>query len=107
MVGYVLLCGETPFVSSEEAMLGFKVGSRAEAGLRERCFGGEKGKGREVDGGGLLEDAMDWVERCCEDELKERPTADQLLTHRFLKGEGGWTGRRGWEELDSPKPEQS
>ncbi|CDZ97048.1 kinase-like protein [Phaffia rhodozyma] len=99
VVAYVLLVGETPFVSSEEAMVGLQVGSKVESCLRERCFGGKDGgeTGKEPGGGGALGDAMDWVERACEVDLKDRPTAAQLLEHRFLKGNGGWTGFRGFE----------
>jgi hypothetical protein len=26
----------------------------------------------------------------------DRPSADILCQHRYLKGEGGWTGANGW-----------
>jgi hypothetical protein len=81
-----LLCGETPFVSSEEAMVGFEEETSALAGLRERCWkdgqgdGEGKGKeeGKEEDGGGALGDAMDFVLRCCEKALEDRPTVSHL-----------------------------
>jgi hypothetical protein len=51
---------------------------------------------QEQDGGGQLQDAMDMVLRCLEMEVQDRPPAEALVTHRFVKGEGGWTGYRGW-----------
>jgi hypothetical protein len=69
-------------------MVGFRAGSRAEQGLKERCLPHE---GRapgdalideepiELDGGGALIDARDYVERCCEDKLEDRPTVGLSL----------------------------
>lgn len=94
VVAYVLLCGETPFTElPDEVMEGLKEGTKAAEALRERCADAE---GVEPDGGGNLADAADLVHQCLQIDLNDRPPADALLRHRFLHGEGGWTGKRGW-----------
>ncbi|KAI9631924.1 uncharacterized protein MKK02DRAFT_21008 [Dioszegia hungarica] len=112
-VAYVLLVGETPFAElPDEVLVGLVEGSRGLEALQERCDrkgqepagdgdGGdgkreEAGEGEEGDGGGRLEDAEDLVRRCLELEVGDRPTADVLCGHRFLKGREGWVGHRGW-----------
>lgn len=99
VVGYVLICGETPFLSAEEAQVGLKEGSKARIALEKRCTGPQGEEGIEEDGGGRMRDAMDLVEQCLQDLPADRPSADNLCTHRFLRGEGGWTGFRGWEKM--------
>ncbi len=40
---------------------------------------------------------MDLVRRCLEPEVGDRPTAEQMCSHRFLRGsDGGWVGPKGW-----------
>lgn len=105
-VMYVLLVGETPFAElPDEVLVGLVEGSRGLEALRERCQGlpveGEEGERGEVDvqeedGGGTLLDAEDLVRRCLELEIADRPTADLVCGHRFLKGKDGWSGYRGW-----------
>lgn len=97
VVGYVLLVGETPFSElPDEVLKGLTADSSAEAALHARCGGSHRNEGREEDGGGRLEDAADFVRRCLEMELADRPNADVLCQHKYLRGEGGWTGKRGW-----------
>jgi protein-serine/threonine kinase len=96
VVGYVLICGETPFLSADEAQAGLAPDSRAYAALAERCKDDLADDGLEADGGGRMGDAMDFVKRCLEMQPVDRPPADALMRHRFLVGMGGWTGQRGW-----------
>ena len=96
VVAYVLLVGETPFDElPDEVLLGLGEGTHAKEALDARCAD-QQDEGREGDGGGRLGDAADWVRRCLDMEVGERPSAEQLCAHRFLKGEGGWVGKRGW-----------
>ncbi|KDN42511.1 Pkinase-domain-containing protein [Tilletiaria anomala UBC 951] len=53
----------------------------------------------QADGGGKLIDAADLIHRCLCIEKEDRPTAAQVCTHRFLAGDKGWRGPRGWEHL--------
>lgn len=97
VVGYVLMVGETPFSElPDEILVGLTAGSRAESALEERCGGTNGDEGMEADGGGSLRDASDFVRRCLEMDPADRPSADILCQHRYLKGEGGWTGANGW-----------
>lgn len=97
-VAYVLLVGETPFADlPDEVFAGLVPGSRAEEALDERCGGAHEIEGREPDGGGALGDAADFVRNCLAQEVLDRPTAEQLLQHRYLVGMDGWVGRRGWD----------
>lgn len=96
VVAYVLLVGETPFADlPDEVLAGLELGSRAESALEERCSK-DKDAGLEADGGGRLEDAADLVRQCLQKEVGDRPTAEALCGHRYLKGEGGWVGYKGW-----------
>ena len=100
-VMYVLLVGETPFGQlPDEVLVGLKEDTKAMSALRERCSperqAMEDAETQEMDGGGRLEDALDLVQRCLEMEAPDRPPADVLVQHRFVRGEGGWTGHRGW-----------
>jgi protein-serine/threonine kinase len=97
VVSYVLLVGETPFSElPDEVLVGLTADSSAEEALDARCGGKNKDEGMEDDGGGRLEDAADLVRRCLEMESGDRPNADVLCQHRYLRGEGGWTGKKGW-----------
>lgn len=87
-------------------MRGLFPSSRAEQALRAKVslsspasslsssdeMGGE--------GTGLMEDAVDLVMRCLEVDPEERPSADQVLDHRFVLGVDGWRGSRGWLAVD-------
>jgi protein-serine/threonine kinase len=97
VVGYVLLVGETPFSDlPDEVLEGLHADSRSEVALEARCGGLNLEEGAEGDGGGRLGDAADLVRRCLEMETGDRPTAEMVCQHRYLRGEGGWVGRRGW-----------
>ncbi|WVR06255.1 hypothetical protein IAU60_003285 [Kwoniella sp. DSM 27419] len=97
VVGYVLLVGETPFSDlPDEVLEGLSPHSRAYEVLDERCGATHSDEGAEEDGGGRLADAADLVKRCLELEMADRPSAEVLVDHRYLKGQGGWAGRRGW-----------
>ncbi|GMK57363.1 hypothetical protein CspeluHIS016_0401970 [Cutaneotrichosporon spelunceum] len=100
-VAYVLLVGETPFADlPDEVFIGLVPGSRAEMALEARC--GSPDEGRESDGGGSLYDAADFVRQCLQPEVSDRPTAEQLLRHKYLAGaEKSWTGFHGWERKNS------
>ena len=97
VVAYVLLVGETPFEDlPDEVITGLANDSRANQALEARCGGEHEDEGLESDGGGRLGDAADWVRRCLEMEVGERPTAELLSGHRYLVGGGGWVGKKGW-----------
>lgn len=51
----------------------------------------------DLPGSGKIEDGVDLVMRCLEIDPEDRPTADQVLEHRFILGHQGWFGPRGWE----------
>jgi protein-serine/threonine kinase len=96
VVGFVMICGETPFLSAEEAAVGLADGSKARNDLMARCGGDRGEEGDEADGGGRMADALDFVERCLELGVDDRPPAEALMEHRFLLGGNGWTGKKGW-----------
>ncbi|WRT67668.1 uncharacterized protein IL334_004640 [Kwoniella shivajii] len=97
VVGYVLLVGETPFSDlPDEVLEGLSEESRASEVLEERCGNGHQNEGTEDDQGGKLSEASDWVRRCLELDTNERPSAEILCEHRYLKGKGGWIGKKGW-----------
>ncbi|KDE06926.1 CAMK/CAMKL/PASK protein kinase [Microbotryum lychnidis-dioicae p1A1 Lamole] len=118
VLGYVLICGECPFWSPEEAMKGLEKGSRADLALQAKIdlFDGrvEDTNGKRIvsppmkDGEveetlsiflprPLMSDAVDLVKRCLETDPLDRPTANWVCDHRFLLGKEGWSGKRGWE----------
>jgi protein-serine/threonine kinase len=129
VVLYVMMCGECPFWNGEEAVAGLAEGTRAKTALEERCMLGNlvtqqandladlgdtdeqltrrggRNQARNLaddgqpDGGGKLVDGADLVERCLSLDLADRPTAEQVCTHRFLIGTHGWHGPRGWERM--------
>lgn len=97
VVAYVLLVGETPFSEvPDEVLHGLEEGTSALAALEARCGQGGGEQGLEADGGGGLGDAMDLVKRCMELNSADRPSAEMVCEHRYLKGEGGWVGHKGW-----------
>ncbi|GAA5923681.1 uncharacterized protein JCM15063_003726 [Sporobolomyces koalae] len=120
VLGYVLICGECPFWSPEEAMRGLAADSRALAQLRLKLPDSDLGvaggsPSNQVSSSSSLSDdlhdepsmadAIDLVTRCLEIDLANRPSADAACDHVFLAGEGGWRGRRGWIAVDSGEEE--
>lgn len=92
VVAYVLLVGECPFGTATDAQVGLIEGSSAWEGLQNRCANGHEQEGLEEDGGGALEDAAALVRSCLHVDLTARPTFEDILRHRFLNGQNGWTG---------------
>lgn len=91
VVAYVLLVGECPFVTPEEAQEGLTaVTAKASIALDARCGGEHEMEGEEVDGGGALKDAAKVVRACLQVDVASRPTFDKILECRFLSGNGGW-----------------
>ncbi|KAJ7660968.1 kinase-like protein [Mycena polygramma] len=91
VVAYVLLVGECPFMTPEEAQDGLASPfANASIALDERCGEGKERDGIEPDGGGALEDAAALVRACLHVEVSGRPTFDKILQSRFLAGGGGW-----------------
>ncbi|GAA5821066.1 hypothetical protein JCM10212_003099 [Sporobolomyces blumeae] len=110
VLGYVLICGECPFWSPEEAMRGLASDSRALAALQAKLptpaleIGSptsESPPPTSDDEDVAMVDAVDLVMRCLETDLKLRPSADAVCDHVFLTGEGGWRGREGWVAVGS------
>ncbi|OWZ63057.1 hypothetical protein AYX15_04874 [Cryptococcus neoformans] len=100
VVTYVLLVGETPFSElPDEVLHGLVPDSKAYAALMDRCGAGHEEEGEESDGGGKLRDAADLVMRCMEPEVGDRPSAEVLLEHRYLRGRDGWIGKKGWVKV--------
>ncbi|GAA5983338.1 hypothetical protein JCM5350_003077 [Sporobolomyces pararoseus] len=116
VLGYVLICGECPFWSPEEAMRGLSPDSRALAQLQLKLPDSALKVGTPSDNGSLTEergeeepsiaDAIDLVTRCLEIDLSLRPSADAVCDHTFLAGDGGWRGRRGWDLVESGGEEE-
>ena len=91
VVAYVLLVGECPFVTPEEAQEGVtSPAAKAVMSLEARCGGDHELEGEEIDGGGALKDAAELVKACLQVEVANRPTFDKILGSRFLSGNGGW-----------------
>jgi len=91
VVTYVLLVGECPFVTPEEAQEGvISPAAKAAMLLEARCGGDHELEGEEKDGGGALKDAAELVKACLQVEVSNRPTFDKILGSRFLSGNGGW-----------------
>jgi protein-serine/threonine kinase len=96
VVAYVLLIGEPPFsVLPDEALAGLTPDGPASEALARRCDE-TPDVGMEADGGGRLGDVADLVRQCMQFELGDRPTAEVMCSHRYLVGEGGWVGYKGW-----------
>ncbi|KIK71053.1 hypothetical protein GYMLUDRAFT_33173 [Collybiopsis luxurians FD-317 M1] len=92
VVAYVLLVGECPFMTAEEAQSGLESPfANASIALDERCIEGKELEGEEADGGGALGDAAGLVRACLRVEVSARPTFEKILQSRFLSGNGGWT----------------
>lgn len=90
VVAYVLIVGECPFMTPEEAQEGLKVlESKASIALEARC-GKYIQEDDEPDGGGSLKDAAALVKACLQVEVADRPTFDRILECRFLSGADGW-----------------
>lgn len=97
VVGYVLICGETPFLSADEVQAGLTGNNNKTFDtLMERCSGARGQEGLEADGGGRMKDAYDFVQRCLEMNPADRPPAEALVKHKFVLGDGGWVGPRNW-----------
>lgn len=103
---YVLVCGECPFWSSSEAAQGIERETRAYKALeaKVRSLAADKhrdekaGEGKGASDGeeeeASPEDALDLVARCLAIDVRERPSAHEVCSHRFLAGKsGGWVGR--------------
>lgn len=92
VVAYVLLVGECPFMTAEEAQDGLESPfANASIALDERCAEGKELDGEEPDGGSALGDAAALVRACLRVEVAARPTFEKILQSRFLSGNGGWT----------------
>lgn len=92
VVAYVLLVGECPFMTAEEAQAGVDSPfASASIALDERCADGSELEGEEADGGGALGDAAALVRACLRLEVPARPTFEKIIQSRFLLGNGGWT----------------
>jgi len=92
VVAYVLLVGECPFTTADEAQVGLESPfASATIALDERCADDKEKEGEELDGGGTLGDAAALVRACLQVEVSARPTFEKILQCRFLGGHGGWT----------------
>ncbi|GAA5954123.1 hypothetical protein JCM21900_002895 [Sporobolomyces salmonicolor] len=95
VLGYVLICGECPFWSPDEAMRGLSPDARAYAALQAKLASSSPTPDSLTPN---MHDAVDLVMRCLEIDPLNRPSADLVCDHVFLAGEGGWKGMRGWLE---------
>lgn len=92
VVAYVMLVGECPFTTAQEAQEGLESPfSNASIALDERCGEDKAKEGEEEDGGGALGDAAAMVKACLQLEVGARPTFERILQCRFLSGNGGWS----------------
>lgn len=92
VVAYVLLVGECPFLTPEDAQAGLESPfASASIALDERCGDEHSGEGEEQDGGGALGDAAALAKACLTVDVSARPTFDKIMQSRFLAGNGGWT----------------
>lgn len=90
-MAYVLLVGECPFTTAEDAQAGLESPfANAAIALDERCADDKEKEGEEPDGGGALGDAAALVRACLQVEVGARPTFEKILQSRFLFGSGGW-----------------
>ena len=44
------------------------------------------------DGGGTSNDVMDLIQQCLQLDPDKRPSAAEVMHHRFIIGSSGWTG---------------
>jgi len=92
VVAYVLLVGECPFMTAEEAQAGLESPfANASIALDERCADEKEFDGEEADGGAALGDAAALVRACLQVQVNARPSFEKILQSRFLSGNGGWT----------------
>lgn len=108
VVAFVLVCGECPFRDGTEACEGLKENSRPLDLLRRVCnySSGTENDGiflndddavptdhrPAVAGDSAAHDVTDLIQQCLLLNPDERPTASDLLAHRFIRGPGGWLG---------------
>jgi serine/threonine protein kinase len=91
VVAYVLLVGECPFMTAEDAQESLRSPfANATIALDERCGDDKEKEGEESDGGGALGDAAALVRACLNVEASARPTFEKIMQSRFLCGRGGW-----------------
>lgn len=91
IVAYVLLVGECPFVTAAEAQEGLNSPfANASIALDERCGDDKEREGEEDDGGGALGDAAVLVRACLQVDVGKRPTFENILQCRYLKGGDGF-----------------
>lgn len=91
VVAYVLIVGECPFTTSDDAQMGLSSPfASARIALDERCGDDRDRDGEEADGGGALGDAAALVRQCLQVEPSARPTFEKILKSRFLCGRAGW-----------------
>ncbi|GAA6020320.1 hypothetical protein JCM10207_003225 [Rhodosporidiobolus poonsookiae] len=108
VLGYVLVCGECPFWSPDEAMRGLSPSTRALGALHAKLSSSAPSSPSPpslssspdtAEPTPTMAAAIDLVERCLEINAADRPSADLVCDHEFLAGEGGWSGFRGWERV--------
>lgn len=104
VMAYVLVCGECPFRDAQEATEGLSPDSRPMQVLRHFCFQARRSSNdssstthsefsrEERDGGGSLRQIFDLICQCLQIDPEQRPSAQELLQHRFLQGAAGWLG---------------
>lgn len=107
IVAYVLLVGECPFVTAAEAQEGLTSPfANASIALDERCGDDKEREGEEGDGGGALGDAAALVRACLQVDVGARPTFENIIQCRFLKGGKGFgiESPFGNQQHTSPQP---
>ncbi|WFC94827.1 serine/threonine protein kinase [Malassezia brasiliensis] len=113
VMAYVLVCGECPFRHAQEVVQGLAPDSRPMQVLRHFCLeqhaappsGGPAVPHHETaasDGGGDLRHALDLIVQCLQLDPEQRPTAAELLRHRFLQGASGWLGSESRRSAEAP-----
>lgn len=103
VLAFVLVCGECPFHNMDEANIGLTPGSKSLATLRLFCLeqsaevANEDGGVRDdtkiaSEEGGQREQLYDLICLCLQVDPIKRPTASNILQHRFFVGTAGWLG---------------